>query len=344
MKNIVYFTGAGFSAPLGIPIMSNFLEKSKDLYQEDKHKYSHFLEIFTLIDDLSKTKLHLNLDLANIEDIFSLLEMKHFIQNEKKTLDLYKKYITDTILAYTPKPELKKELRLVSNWNDSWIYYNNDQSQYIKTFADFIKYISGIKLSNQNNQLESNLDKTRKYKYSFITLNYDTFPEETIDFINQHYPNKQNQEYSIKENQLFDYIKLHGTLGENINIPSWNKVGNAPDNTVWEKAYNILKEANEIRILGYSLPESDAYVKFLFGISFKDSFNLQKIDIITLDSDSNTANRYDKIFANSRIVNFKNANLISYIETLFREDISPYQTEESIFETKHKYFMNHMRY
>lgn len=340
MKNIVYFTGAGFSAPLGIPIMSNFLEKSKDLFQEDREKYKHFYEIFTLIDELSKIRLHINLDLTNIEDIFSLFEMKHFIQNETKPLDLYKKYLTDTILAYSPSPTIDTDLRLVSNWIDSWIKFNNDPSKNIKRIADFIKYISGIELTNQNNKLKSNLIKKRNYKYSLITLNYDTFPETIIDFLNENYPNNEKIIYSTKENYIFEYIKLHGTIGENINIPSWNKVGNTPDNKVWEKAYNILKDANEIRILGYSLPESDAYVKYLFGVSFKESFNLQKIDIITLDSDSNTANRYNKIFENSRIVNFKNTNLNAYIGTLFAEGISPSRLEEDVFEVRHKYFMN----
>ncbi|MGE8723280.1 hypothetical protein ACO2KH_18305 [Leptospira terpstrae] len=340
MKNIVYFTGAGFSAPLGIPIMSNFLEKSKDLFQEEREKYGHFYDIFTLIDDLSKIRLHINLDLTNIEDIFSLLEMKHFIQNETKPLDLYKRYLTDTILAYSPSPTIATDLHLISNWVDNWIKFNNDPSKNIKNIADFIKYISGIELTNQNNKLKSNLLKKRNYKYSLITLNYDTFPETIIDFLNKYYPNQDSRLYSLKENNIFEYIKLHGTIGENINIPSWNKVGNTPDNKVWEKAYNILKEANEIRILGYSLPESDAYVKYLFGVSFKESFNLKKIDIITLDSDSNTESRYNKIFENYRIVNFKNANLNAYIGTLFAEGISPLRIEEEVFEVRHKYFMN----
>ena len=32
MEKITYVLGAGFSAPLGIPVMRDFLTKSKDLY------------------------------------------------------------------------------------------------------------------------------------------------------------------------------------------------------------------------------------------------------------------------------------------------------------------------
>ena len=35
MNRVVYVLGAGFSAPLGIPIVRSFLEKSKDLYCAD---------------------------------------------------------------------------------------------------------------------------------------------------------------------------------------------------------------------------------------------------------------------------------------------------------------------
>jgi len=35
LEKVVYLLGAGFSAPLGLPVMSNFLEKSKDIYFAD---------------------------------------------------------------------------------------------------------------------------------------------------------------------------------------------------------------------------------------------------------------------------------------------------------------------
>ena len=56
MENVVYLLGAGFSAPLGLPVMDNFLEKSKDLYQKDPQKYADFLDVFKEIDRLGKIK------------------------------------------------------------------------------------------------------------------------------------------------------------------------------------------------------------------------------------------------------------------------------------------------
>jgi hypothetical protein len=56
MDNVVYFLGAGFSAPLGLPITSNFLVKSKDMFAANAQNYSHFAEVFKTIKELSIIK------------------------------------------------------------------------------------------------------------------------------------------------------------------------------------------------------------------------------------------------------------------------------------------------
>jgi len=51
MENVFYILGAGFSAPLSLPVMSNFLMKSKDMYFSDPERLQHFQEIFNIIKD-----------------------------------------------------------------------------------------------------------------------------------------------------------------------------------------------------------------------------------------------------------------------------------------------------
>ncbi|MGJ4748403.1 hypothetical protein ACQV5M_18720 [Leptospira sp. SA-E8] len=353
MKNILYFTGAGFSAPLGIPVMSNFVQKSKDLYQEDNVKYADFSKIFALIDDLSKIKLHIELDLRNIEDIFSLLEMKHFIEGNSDSLKLYKKYIEDTITSLTPTSILKENIENIGNWQEFWITYKDKNDFSSVNIASFIKYLCGIDLgknfvSGRGNVVSSSVRTNRNYKYSLVTLNYDLFPELCIDFINENYPNSNGNKYYIsseKDSQL-QYIKLHGSVGGNINLPSWNKVGNAPESQSWKAAFELLKDANEIRILGYSLPDTDAYVKYLFGIALRDSFNLQKIDVITLDSDGKTKERFTNIFENSKILRFReHGDLNHYMSRLFTDNVvRDYWISDQIFENRHESFMTDSSY
>ena len=73
MEKITYVLGAGFSAPLGIPVMRDFLTKSKDLYFFDTARYMHFQQVFDLIRDLSVAKDYFDTDLFNIEKVLSIL-------------------------------------------------------------------------------------------------------------------------------------------------------------------------------------------------------------------------------------------------------------------------------
>jgi hypothetical protein len=50
------FLGAGVSAPLGLPVTSNFLVRSKDMFAANAQKYSHFAEVFKTIKELSIIK------------------------------------------------------------------------------------------------------------------------------------------------------------------------------------------------------------------------------------------------------------------------------------------------
>ena len=52
MEKVTYILGAGFSAPLGLPVMQDFLAKSKDLYFSDPRRYRHFERVFDLVRNL----------------------------------------------------------------------------------------------------------------------------------------------------------------------------------------------------------------------------------------------------------------------------------------------------
>ena len=96
MEKVVYLLGAGFSAPLGLPVVSNFLGKSRDLYFRNKVKYEYFLKVFKMIDDLHKIKNYYDADFFNIEEILSVLEMRNLL-SEKYSKDLFRNFIADVI-------------------------------------------------------------------------------------------------------------------------------------------------------------------------------------------------------------------------------------------------------
>lgn len=104
MDNVVYVLGAGFSAPLGLPVMSSFIEVSKNLYASDKKRYAHFGRVFDSIrKKLAYITLYYKSNLDNIEEVLSILEMERLAGKVsiEETKD-YIKYIIDVIQHFTP--------------------------------------------------------------------------------------------------------------------------------------------------------------------------------------------------------------------------------------------------
>ena len=116
MTKIVYLVGAGFSAPLGLPVMRDFVMKSKDMLASHPKEFGHFEKIFALIKDMNAAKSYYSADLFNIEEILSILEMSERVGG--RSTKRFIKYIVDVISFYTPPPPEIDPSRLLGNWYD----------------------------------------------------------------------------------------------------------------------------------------------------------------------------------------------------------------------------------
>ena len=116
MEKVVYLLGAGFSAPLGIPVMSNFVTRSKDLYFTNPERFAHFTHVFDMINELSVIKNYYSSDLFNIEEILSILEMRDYLEGEELKANFIK-YLKDVVEHYTPKLQ-PYQRKLPHNWAD----------------------------------------------------------------------------------------------------------------------------------------------------------------------------------------------------------------------------------
>ena len=61
---------------------------------------------------------------------------------------------------------------------------------------------------------------------------------------------------------------------------------------LWGEAFAILKSANQIRVVGYSLPEADSYVRFLLRSAAVATNHLQRIDVLCKDDEGLVQPRY----------------------------------------------------
>lgn len=118
-EKVVYFIGAGFSAPLGLPTMSDFIGKSRVLLNEDRERYRHFERVLKMTD-IAIAKHYFKTDLGNIEEILSILDMRAQLEGDPHLSEDARKYIVDVIKHYTPKiyPYQRRPLPQLGNWGD----------------------------------------------------------------------------------------------------------------------------------------------------------------------------------------------------------------------------------
>lgn len=361
MERIVYLLGAGFSAPLGLPVMKNFISKSRDMTSNDKSgKYSYFENIFEKIKDVSYLKSFINSDLFNIEEILSILEMGFFVGDKTINIKDFKKYIKDVISFYTPSIDFNPKNLMISNWND-FVFGRDHKLNFYGLFICYLfqlrieKTIKIVSTENilkfETKQIIRNGNLVRKY--DIVTLNYDEMIENFIKLINKTYTDTSElklgttNDFNDDSSNNIKYAKLHGSISTEIMLPTWSKNISPSLAINWELAYNILRKANEIRIIGYSLPASDNYIKYLLANAFKDSENLKNIDVITLDPDGETRERYRNLFTFHNF-NFKNSNFLDFLRSLrpialgktADNSMSFIEFYSDVFEKNHRIFMS----
>lgn len=320
MDKVVYILGAGFSAPLGLPVMSNFIEMSKDLYASDKIRFEHFGRVFNNIrEKLAYITLFYKSNLDNIEEVLSILEMERLAGKvAKEETEDYINYIIDVIQQFTPPvtgfrgfeqtakgryktttPERTYAHILRSSMFDNEV--SSNYAGFVLSLFNAEINASGIgdKKGDQYNEFEisCSVKENPTSIHSVITLNYDLVLENYANFISQNTLGRElnfiRPNGKVKED-IPCLAKLHGSTDTKVIVPpTWNKTVTSKIEKEWEMAYQLLSSANYIYIIGYSLPDSDAYVKYLLKSSILNSENLKRIDVLCLDHDGTVKQRYD---------------------------------------------------
>lgn len=323
MDKVVYILGAGFSAPLGIPVMSDFIFKSKDIYFDNPTKYTHFKKVFDTINKLSVTKNYYDSDLFNIEEILSIIEMDEFLEGKKLKVDFIN-YIKDVVSFYTPiiDPISKN---LPGNWEDFLFGRNHPVFLYGFFVASlmglcFQKKKSNFILTGSESVFEAGLAPNGSANYSVLSLNYDMVLEGMAAAIAEHYSSDCNIEFEKKSYDkswgAVHLAKLHGCLSsDEIVPPTWAKGTHNSIIPIWKNAFKLLRDANHIRFIGYSLPVADSYIKYLLKAAVIDAPHLKSLDVICLDSDGSTRSRYEDFF-DFKNYRFKNSSVIDYFLTI----------------------------
>lgn len=333
MERVVYLLGAGFSAPLDLPVMSNFLEKSKDLYFSGDPKFKHFGYVFKTIRDLSVAKNYYDTDLHNVEEILSILEMQDSLTATGRR-KRFQDYIIDVISHYTPE-----DVRPNNNtaWPRQWEKALFGQKGGLSEYTYFVGCLFSLKfiltqLTNEGNYSTGPIVfqvKPGEHSYSVVTLNYDTILESASRYMNDTFGYTEIGD-RVFESKKIDFCrneedveqapalaKLHGCVdAKSVVPPTWNKSLHKGINREWKLAYEVLKRANHIRILGYSLPVADTYVKYLLKSAIIETKNLKSLHVICLDDEKGSVKARYSAFIDYPNYKFVNANVATYLSNI----------------------------
>lgn len=303
-EKVVYILGAGFSAQFGLPVMSNFLEKSKDMYALKGSTnlrgtdVDFFNDVYLEIDKLRRCKDFYASDMTNIEEILSLFEMGKMLGVESKQQIDFQKFIAAVVNFYTPS-ELEKS-----------------QGIYL-LLQTFIKNLLRVESESEYGTIFYN---SALPVYSILTFNYDMLLENV-------WTNYKKQNFAYRslgfceKNELKDgalsYIKLHGSADNAASIvtPTWRKTFDNENDNKWSVAGEILSKANHIRIIGYSLPVTDSYLKYFLKWGAAHEQNLKSIDVICLDDEQHSVENRYRDFIHHKL-HFYNKSTLDYLSAV----------------------------
>ena len=323
---VVYLLGAGFSAPLGLPVMSNFLMKSKDMYFLNPEKYGTFKGVFDTIAEMSVSKNYYDADLFNIEEILSILEMQELVGSGRLKSDFIR-YIIEVIEHFTPPVEDRRDA-FPGNWHGFLFSGGSLQAEY----GYFVANLHGLQFEMLPNSAGVPVYRKTSHpstSYSVITLNYDMVLESYAQYIERnhqrHHTNEEEAPWFHRGPDPADMVtrrvslaKLHGSVDTGVIVPpTWNKALNQDLLSSWKLAFKLLTEANHIRIIGYSLPTADAYVKYLLKAAVIHAPHLKSIDVLCLDNLGEVRERYERFIEFNRF-RFVSGSVVDYLKKNYR--------------------------
>lgn len=358
MSNVVFILGAGASKQCGAPLMADFLDVASDLLRSNSvpEKRTEFERVFSAIGALQSVHSKAQLDLNNIESIFTVLELGRVIQRvpglEPNDIDAaiaaLKELIVRTLEVTMTFPVTERHIGVPQPYGafgNLLKHLHQDacpsQTAAVISFnydiaADMAMYQSGmgpdyiienpggnhlrVPLLKLHGSLNWATDKKSKAIRPLHLWNYF-----------QHYSYYGFEKHATTRLPIGSQLVKHFNQIASLEVenepvivpPSWNKADyHSALSEVWAAAAKHLSEAEQIFIVGYSLPETDSFFRHLYALGSVGSAPLRRIAVFNPDNSGATKLRFEALLgpgARARYeyypMTFNDA--ISHIQALF---------------------------
>jgi hypothetical protein len=310
----VYILGAGFSHDAGLPLISDFLVRMRDSHEwlENQVRNSEAVAIDKVLDfrlNAASAAYWVNLDLENIEELFSLasasttgiskpirLAIAATLDHARKTGSSLKSRMDVRSSAGLFDASKDKYPNWLSRTSEP-IDPNGKGAYYVGTYALHAARLLGM-LKDGKPQGEN----------TFITFNYDTILEDALHELRipMTYGSKLDERFSASKIPVF---KLHGSVNwarpkgnasrikvfkdydELVTLdhvpelvpPTWKKIFKNEMESIWGEAIKKLKTATRIIIIGFSMPPTDMHFKYLLAAGLRENISLRQVLFVNPD-------------------------------------------------------------
>lgn len=328
MSSVVFILGAGASRQCGAPLMGDFLDVATDLLRSNRvdDKRIQFERVFSAIGALQAVHSKAQLDLNNIESIFTVLELGSVIQQVpglnleeiSLTISALKELIVKTLEVTIPFPTRRDYIDVPKPYEkfaDLLMHLRKDafpaQSVSVITFNYDIAVDMALCRADMGPDYIIEALRNRHTHVQLLklhgSLNWATEKDSRI--IKPLHLSTYLQKYTIHGfdeygetrlpigSQLAEYFSKHEKIevdSEPVIVPpSWNKADyHHALSDIWAAAAKNLSEAEYIFVIGYSLPETDSFFRHLYALGSVGKTILRKIIVFNPDESGGVDARF----------------------------------------------------
>lgn len=326
MADVVFILGAGASQEGGAPLMMEFLDIARILYRANQGARPRFRTVLDAVGELQRVHSKAQYDLVNVESIFAAFEVAKVIkrlgsiaENNIPSLSEDLKYlIAETIeetlhfpvrqdgVMLPPKPYgefVTMVNRIVSAHKRSVavITFNYDVA------CDYAFYRSVTPVDYALQIRESSFETPLLKLHG--SLNWATCPTcgdivawpigDYVSGLERDLPNPENVTLRISRylNRFVHCRQGQPLTGEVVIVPpTWNKSDyHMAITSVWQRAAKELSGAENVFVIGYSLPDTDAFFRSLYALGSIGPLPLERFHVFNPDRSGRTEERFRQL-------------------------------------------------
>jgi hypothetical protein len=323
-KHVLIF-GAGASKHLGAPLMNEFIDAAYDVREANRGIATAAFDL--VFDFLNKrlTRLHAKskVDLGNIESVFSLLEMGRLVGRLPGTegdeidaaVEAIRQVLVDT-LQWTCRfplsegnPCPSEPYLAIAQLAEEALETRGDSSIACLTFNYDIGLDYALHWSNLNVDygFEDKVQRSVPVLKLHGSMHWLACPScaeivlVPLSKITNHQP-RHRQGTDPRPILVTPALSKHpahcaGAKHDGLPAivpPSWNKTQyHEKFGKIWRRAAAELAEAQEITVIGYSMPASDGFFRDLLALGLADGERLRRFTVV--DWNEQTQQRYQQL-------------------------------------------------